>query len=144
MKRLVGIIFVVAFTTFAVVDAIHGFVSSDGFHYFSAQPRRLLFVAGIGIVGGLIAFGFSVLSPGLQRGVKLVVLGLGASFVLLGGGYLSFQIANLPVRLDPTTARLVPATPRQIPWLLVLGTIGIAGLIWFEFYQVVRHRDCVA
>jgi hypothetical protein len=137
MKKLVGIVLAAAVTTFGIADAAHGFISSDGIHYFSEQPHRLLFVAVIGIVGGLIAFGFSALSPKLQRGVKLVLLGLGATFVLLGGGYLSFQFVNLPVQLDPSI-------PRHIPWLLALGTMGIAGVLLFEFYQVLRRRDFVS
>ena len=137
MKKLVGIILATAITTFAIADAIHGFISSDGIHYFSEQPHRLLFVAVIGIAGGVIAFGFSTLSPGLRRGVKLALLGSGATFVMLGGGYLSLLIWDMPARFDS-------AIPRHIPWLLALGTIGIAGILWFEFYQTLRRRDCVA
>ena len=105
MKRLLGIILVVAFAIFAVVDMIRGFFSSDGVHYFSEQPQRLLLIAVFGIVGGLVVFGFSVLSPRLQRVVKLAVLGLGGSFVLLAGSYLSFQVASLPAWIDPTGVR---------------------------------------
>lgn len=143
MKKLVGIIVAAAITTFALADAVHGFIASDGIHYFSERPGRLLPVAVIGIIGGLVAFGFSALSPRLQRGVKLVVLGLGAIFVILGGGYLSFQVANLPTWVHPATLRFVSATHRYVPWLLVLGTIGVAGFLLFEFYQVLRSRDRV-
>ena len=137
MKKSVGILLVVAFAIFAIADAIHDFFANDTAHYFAEQPHRLLLVAAIGIVGGLVAFGFSALSPRLQRGVKLVVLGSGASFVMVAGSYFSFQVANLPARLDPSM-------PRHIPWLLVLGSIGIAGLLWFEFYQILRKHDRVA
>jgi hypothetical protein len=137
MKKLVGIILIVAFMIIAIADSIHDFITSDGIHYFSEQPHRLLLVAVIGIAGGLVAFGFSVLSPRLQRRVKLAVLGSGASFVMLAGGYFAFQVASLPARLDP-------AIPRHMPWILLLCIIGIAGLLWFEFYQVMRSRDRVA
>ena len=102
-------------------------------------PRRLGSVAAtvIGIAGGLVALGFSVLSPRLQRRVKLAVLGSGASFVMLAGGYFAFRVASLPTRLDP-------AIPRHMPWILLLCIIGITGLLWFEFYQVLRSRDRVA
>jgi hypothetical protein len=73
----------------------------------------------------------------LQRGIKLVVLGSGGSLVVLAGGYFSFQVANLPKLIDPTF-------PRHTPWLLVLGTIGIASLLWIEFYQVLRRRERLA
>jgi hypothetical protein len=65
------------------------------------------------------------------------VLGSGASFVMLGGGYLTFQVASLSARFDPTITR-------HTPWILLLGTIVIAGLLWFEFYQILKSRDRVA
>jgi len=144
MKKLVGIILATAITTFALADAILGFINNSGIHYFSEQPNQLLLVAVIGIIGGLVAFGFSALSPRLQRGVKLFVLGLGALSVMLGGGYLSFQVANLPIGVDPSTLRFVSDIPRHIPWLLLLGTIGISGVLLLEFYQVLKSRDRVA
>ena len=137
MKRSVGIILVVAFDIFAVAGIIHDFISSNGFHYFSEQPHRLLFVAAIGIVGGLAAFGFSVLSPRLQRGVKLVALGSGGSFAIVAGGYFIYQVASLPKLIDTSL-------PRHMPWLLLVATVAIAGLCWLEFYQVWRSRDRVA
>ena len=137
MKKLVGKIVIVAFAIFAIADTIHDFIANDTIGYFSDQPHRLLLVAVIGIAGGLVAFGFSVLSPRLQRRVKIAVLGLGASFVIAAGGYLSFQVSSLPKLIDPSL-------PRRIPWILLLGTIGIAGLLCFEFYQVLRGRDRAA
>ncbi len=137
MKKYLGNFLVVAFFIFAITDIIREFISSDGVHYYSDQPQRLLFVPIFGIIVGLVAFGFSALSRRWQRRVKLAVLGLGGSFVLLAGSYLSFQVANLPARMDPTI-------PRQIPWLLVLGTVAIAGLLWFEFFQILRKHDHVA
>jgi len=137
MKKLVGKILIVAFAIFAIVDTIHELIANDSIGYFSEQPHRLLLVAVVGIAGGLVAFGFSVLSARLQRRVKLAVLGLGAGFVMVAGSYLSFQVSSLPKLIDP-------ALPRRIPWILLLGTIGIAGLLCFEFYQVLRSRDRVA
>ena len=133
MKRLLGIIFVVAFTIFAIADIIHDFIASDGVHYFSAQPHRLLLVALIGIAGGLVAFSFSALSPHLQRRAKLVALASGGSFVMLAGGYFSYRVASLPGHIDSSL-------PWHMPWLLLLSIIAISGLLWFEFYQVFRSR----
>jgi drug/metabolite transporter (DMT)-like permease len=139
MKRLVGIILVQAITVLAIVDCIHDFISSDGIHYFSEEPHRLLFVAVIGIAGGLAMFAFSALSPRFQRGVKLVLLGSCASFVTVAGGYftcLFFRLAHSPP--------LYPALPWHLVGFVVLGAVGIASLLWFEFYQVLRSRDSVA
>ena len=137
MKRLVAIIFVVAFVIFCVADAIRGFVSSDGFHYFSDQPHRLLLVAVVGIVGGLALFGFSVLSQSLQRRAKLIALGSGGSLVILAGSYFAFRFFNLPPELHSTI-------PQHTLLTILACCIFIAGLLWLEFYQVLRGRDRVA
>lgn len=136
MKKLVGILLIVVFAIFAIADIIHDFIANDTIHYFSEQPHQLLLIAGIGIAGGLVTFGFSLLSSRLQRGIKLVALGSGGSFVILAGSYFIYQVASLPVRIDSSL-------PRHMPWLLSLATVAIAGLCWFEFYQVWRSHDHV-
>ncbi len=137
MKRLIGIILVVAFAVFAVVDTIREFIANDTIHYFSEQPHRLLLVAVIGIAGGLVTFGFSVLSPRLQRRAKLVALGSGGVFVILAGGYFAFQFVGLPPELHS-------AIPRHMPLILLACCVAIAGLLWFEFYQILKRHDNVA
>ena len=137
IKRFAGVILIVTFFILAVADIIHDFVANETIRYYSEQPHQLLLVAVVGIAGGLVAFGFSVLSARLQRRVKLAVLGLGAGFVMVAGSYLSFQVSSLPKLIDP-------ALPRRIPWILLLGTIVIAGLLWFEFYKILKSRDRVA
>jgi len=132
MKKSASIFLVVAFAIFAIADFLHDFFANDTAHYFAEQPHRLLLVAAIGIVGGLSVFGFYKLSPRLQRRAKLVSLGLAASFVMLAGGYFSFFLFRLPAQLDS-------AIPHHMPLLMLLGTIAIAGLLWFEFYDVFRH-----
>ncbi len=124
---------VVAFAIFAIADFMHDFFSNDTAQYFSERPHRLLLVAAIGIVGGLLVFGFYRLSPRLQRSSKLVALGLAASFVMLAGGYFSFFLFSLPAQLDS-------AIPHHMPLLMLLGTIAIAGLLWFEFYKAFKKR----
>jgi hypothetical protein len=131
MKRSAGIILVVAFTILATADIVHEFIASDGVRYYSQQPHRLLLVALIGIIGGLVAFGFVALSPPVQRRAKLVALAAGGSFVLLAGGYLCYRVASLPALFDASL-------PWHMPWLLLLAIIFIVGLLWFEFYHVFR------
>jgi len=133
MKKAVAIIFVVPFNLFVIADLVHEFVASNGVHYFFDQPHRLLLVAGIGIAGGLIVFSFSALSVRLQRRAKLVALASGGSFVMLAGSYFSYQVASLPSQLGLSL-------PWHMPWFLLLSTIAIAGLLWFEFYKVFRNR----
>ena len=139
MKKSVSIILVVAFAVFAIVDCIHDFISSDGLHYFSEQPHRLLFVALIGIIGGLVTFGFLALSPGVRRVVRLFVLGSFAGFVMASGGYFTYLLFQL-YQLPPHTL----AFPSHVLWSIVLGTVAVAGLLWFEFYQVLMSRNRVA
>jgi drug/metabolite transporter (DMT)-like permease len=136
-KKLVGVILIVAYFILVIAYLVRDFIVNDGVDYFSRQPHQLLFVAVIGIASGFILFFFSALSPRLQRRVKLVVLGSGASFVMMAGGYITFQVASLSARFDP-------AITRHIPWILLLGTITIAGLLWFEFYQVLKSRNRAA
>ena len=137
MKRPVAIILVAAFVVFCVADSIHGFVSSDGFHYFSDQPHRLLLVGAIGILGGLAVFGFSLLSQRLQRRAKLIALGSGGSLVVLAGICFAFFFDNLRPELRS-------AIPRHTLLSILACSLFIAGLLWLEFYQVLRGRDRVA
>lgn len=134
MKRLVGIILALAFAVFAIADTIREFVADDTAHYYSEQPHRLLLIAAIGIVGGLVAFGFSALSPRLQRRAKLVALGSGGVFVMLAGGYFAFRFVGLPPELHS-------GIPRHMPLTLLSCSTVIAGLLWFEFYQILRNHD---
>ncbi len=116
---------------------IHNFVASDGLHYFSDQPHRLLLIAIISITGGLALFGFSALSRRFQRMIKLALFGFGAAFVTLAGIHFSLQFYKLTAAID------LPIFWR-IPWVLVLGTMAIAGPLWFGFYQTLRNRGRVA
>jgi len=137
MKRLVGIILVVAFAVFAIADTVREFIANDTIHYFSTQPYQLLLVVAMGIAGGLVTFGFSVLSPRSQRRAKLVALGSGGGFVILAGGYFAFQFAGLPAELHSTI-------PRHMPLVLLVCSAALAGLLWFEFYQTLGRHDHVA
>ncbi len=137
MKRLVGIIMVLAFLIFCIADSIHSFVSSDGFHYFSEQPHLLLLVAVIGIAGGLTALGLSELSQRLRRTLKLIVLGVGGSLVVLAGGYFGLQFISLPPEFHS-------AIPPHTVLTISVCSVFLAGLLWFEFFHMLRRRDHVA
>jgi len=128
MKKSASIFLVVAFAIFAVADFVHDFFANDTAHYFAEQPHRLLLVAAIGIVGGLLTLGFYRLSPGLQRRVKLLTLGLEASFVTLACGWLAYRTADFYFAGGHTL-------------ILALLSIGaVAALLWVEFYLVFRSR----
>lgn len=95
MKRFVPIIVVLAFMIFCIADSIRGFLSADGFRYFSEQPHRLLLIGVIGIVGGLTALGLSVLSQRLRRTLKLIALALGGKPCSAGSGLLRLTIGEV-------------------------------------------------
>jgi len=56
---------------------------------------------------------------------------------MLTGGYFTFQFATVSPQLDS-------AIPHHMPMIILFCTIAIAGLLWFEFYQIWRSRDRVA
>ena len=128
MKKSARIILVVAFAIFAIADAVHDFIANDTAHYFSEQPHRLLLVAVIGIVGGLLTFLFYRLSPRLQRRVKLLTLGLAASFVTAAVVWFLYRAADLSF------------AGGHLLVLALLSISAVAVLLWFEFYQVFRSR----
>jgi hypothetical protein len=139
MKQMAGLVLTMAIALLAIADIVHDFIVNDPVRYFSEQPRQLLLVAVIGIAGGLAVFGFSALSPQSQRRIRLVLLG----FATLISGYCSFvffQTASLLARFGLADLTF----PRYLPWLFVFGTAVGAGLIWFEFRQVLKSRDRAA
>jgi hypothetical protein len=137
MKGLLGNILLAAFFIFALAKGINDFIADGGIHYFSQQPHRFLFVAVIAIAGGLIAFGFSALWRRLQREIKLAVLAAGGSFFTAVGAYVSIQFVIWQARVDP-------AGPRQIPWVLVLPALVVASLLWIGFCLVLKSRNRAA
>jgi hypothetical protein len=128
MKKVAFIIAVALFAVFAIADIVHDFATNDPVHYFAEQTHQLIVVAAVAIVGGLIAFVFYWLSPHCQRRVKLITVGSAASFVTVCGVYFGYQFLRLSV-FGGYTLGLA---------FLCIGTI--AGLLWFEFYQICGRR----
>ncbi len=136
MKKIGATIVVTLFAIFAIANIVHDFITNDPVHYFSEQPHQLLVVAAIAIGGGLIAFLFYSLSPHWQRRAKLITLGSAAGFVTLAGGYFFFWLVGLPHQYDWMFPR------HWLYWVytIPLSIITLAGLLWFEFYQVFKER----
>ncbi len=132
-KRWVAIFAVALFAILAVVDVVHDFVTNDPVHYFAEQPRRLLLVAAIAIIGGPIVLVFDRLSPGLKRRVKLFTLGSAASCLTVFTGYFLFGMVQFLSLLGPSDGRwafiLVP---------LCLGLVVV--WLWWEFFQLLKKR----
>jgi hypothetical protein len=129
MPLILGLLLIVAMTAREVYDF---FVTNEGVRYFSAEPRRLLFVMLLGVVGGMIAFGISRLSSGSQRKLKLAVLGGFGAFLTSVIGLFAYQL---------TWAAPMATETGMWGWVLaaLLGLTAVAGLIWLEFRHVWRQ-----
>jgi len=101
---------------------------SDAVQHFSSQPRDLLYVLVIAVLGGFAALGFTRLSPRTQRHVRIFAWGAAATTLTLFVGYFAFRLASL--------SSLVVESGGS-PWvaLALLLFSGIAAYLWFEFYR---------
>jgi fluoride ion exporter CrcB/FEX len=133
MKRPGYIITVSLFAILAIADIVHDCITNDPVSYFSQQPRQLLVVVALGIVGGLVTFFWYRLSTHWQRRVKLIALGFTAGFATFAGAYFSLLLAHLPDQFIRFPSHLLLA--------IALGIIAVAGLLWFEFYEVFRKHE---
>ena len=95
MKKWSIIIAAALFATWLVVDTVREFFANETIQYFSSEPRRLLYVAAMAIVGGFAALGFSRLSPRTQRDVKVFAWGAAASTLTVFVGYFAVRLASL-------------------------------------------------
>jgi hypothetical protein len=133
MKKLGVIILFIAFAIYVVVDTIHEFRTNDPIHYFSEQPSRLLLVMAIAIAGGLAVFIFYRLSPLWQRRMKLLALGLAASFLVAFTGYMLYVLARCLSFFGIASSPLY--------FILMPVCFGIIDtLLWYEFYRVYKKR----
>ena len=127
---ILGLAFVAVLSSLEVHDF---FVTNDGISYFASHPRRLLYVAAIGIAGGLLALAFSRVSSVSRRVLKLAALG---GFGACVTGYLAVFAARL--------ASWPPMDTEFAIWggvVAMLGSLSIvAALVWLEFYLVWSRR----
>jgi hypothetical protein len=79
MRRIPLILGLMLVAASTVHDCYQFLVTDDGVGYFASQPRRLLYVGGIALVGGLMALTFSRFSPIARRALRLTALGSYAS-----------------------------------------------------------------
>ncbi len=133
MKRWVTIIVVALVVICALADLIREFYANDTINYFSSEPRRLLYVSGIAVAGGLLALAFSRLSGPAQRSVRLFGWGAAASLLTAFCGYAVYQsVSLLPVIVANSGTGWLLLVP------LLLATT--ATYLWFEFYRTWKAR----
>ena len=135
MRRFFPILVIVLITGLIIHYIYEFFVTNEGIHYFSSQPRRLLYVMLLGISGGLVAFGISRLSPDAQRSLKLLLLGgvgvlLAVAVAFFGHLFYQIAVSGLPV---------APLKWFWIAWAMAFVPIAAAtAMVWLEFRRVWR------
>ena len=134
MRRMPLILGLVLITGLIIHDIYEFFVTNEGIRYFSSEPRRLLYVMLLGVVGGIVAFGISRLSPTSQRSLKLTALG-GFGIFLVGAiaffGYLLCLLGAGPIAWGAGMWGCIAA-----------GFVSVAvtaWVVWLEFRQVWRQ-----
>ena len=140
MKKWSIIIAAALVATWMVVDMVREFFANDTIQYFSSEPHRLIYVALIGLAGGLVALAFDSLSPHIspqiQRRVRLFAWGAAASTLTTSVAYIIFCLA-------PLSSFLIESG--NTPWLLLALVLlllsGIASYLWFEFYRAWTTRN---
>jgi hypothetical protein len=114
-------------------EVYHFFVTDDGVGYFTSQPHRLLYVASLGVIGGLMALAFNRVSLVVRRTLRLVTLGgFGASAT----AFLAIFAAN-----TASLASMVKASGMSGWVIAALASLSIVTvLVWLEFYFVWRQH----
>ncbi|MFA6543139.1 MAG: hypothetical protein WCS99_01855 [Limisphaerales bacterium] len=131
MKKWGVTIATAAVAVWLVVDAAREFFANETIRYFSAEPQRLLYVAAIGIAGGVGALWFDWLSSRARRRVRVFAWGAAASTLTAFIGYFVFGLASF--------SSLVIESGSTV-WMAValLVSAGIAAYLWFEFYRELK------
>lgn len=126
---ILGLLLVAALTVEEVYDF---FITNQGVAYFSSRPQRLLYVAGIAVLAGGIAFAYGRLSVGWQRTARLSVLALIAA--ALTGFCCYMAVVAARILAEPSLAS--HRWPVAGCWLLFLA---FAVWLWFEFWHLWRR-----
>ena len=137
MRKIPLILGLMLLAGLTVHDTYQFFVTDDGVGYFTSQPHRLLYVAVIGVVGGVMALAFSRLSPVARRALRLVALG---GFGACVTAFLAIFAARL--------ASFASMVTDSGMWGWVIAALAslsmVAVLVWLEFCFVWRRHETVA
>jgi hypothetical protein len=133
MKKRVPLSVVALVVICALADLIHEFYANDTLDYFVSEPGRLLYVAVIAVVGGLLVLVFSRLPRQAQCRIRLFGWGGAASLLTTFFGYSLYQSVSL--------SRVIVANIGG-RWLLLVPLMlgAMAAYLWFEFYRAWKAR----
>lgn len=135
MKRLSILFAVTAVAVWFTVDAVRELFSNETRQYFAAEPRRLLYVATVGVSGGLLMLGFNRLGSRVQRNVRVVTWGATASASTAFVVYFWFCFASLFTFIVESGGGFI--IQLVFVWLLYCGIIVY---LWFEFYRALKAK----
>src|SRR5205085_1610547 len=115
-----------AMITWSLYDWV---INDEGIRYFASQPTRLLIVAGLGLLGGIVAWGLSHLSNSVRRTLALLVVGVLATVV-------TGVLAVIVCRMTTVVSLIVESgLTISVSSFIVLFAI-LAALIWLEFSRL--------
>ena len=132
MKKLGMILLASTAGVWLLVSLVRDFF--DSIQYYSTEPRRLLYVLGLAIVGGLGALALARLSRDAQRRVRLCAWGVAASALTLCITYMVNRLLSL--------FSVVVESGAMVGVLLVLLLLAvIAAYLWFEFSRARKEES---
>ena len=103
----------------------------EAVRYFASQPRALLSVVAIALVGGLAALGIGRLSSRAQGQVRVFAWGAAA-------GCLTVFVVYFSVRFAALSSVLVDSGESRRLWFVMLLFAGIAVYLWFECFRAFK------
>jgi hypothetical protein len=138
MKKRTAIAAIVAFAIFAAFDLVRDFVINDPLGYFSQQPKRLFYVAGMAITGGLVMQGFCKLPRRGQRYLRIFGLLTAASTTTAGLGYFASKFLTLASIISKNGGSIWRPLSMILPAFLMFCAIAV--FCWVAFWRVWRVR----
>jgi uncharacterized integral membrane protein len=127
-----SIIVAVATALILAVLLVHDFITSDPIHYFGEQPRQIILVAVIALVGGLVALAYYRLPSQWRDRVNICALALEAACLTAVTGFAVYYIIRWSSHSDSSATLFA--------WVVLLFSGSIAGLLWFRFWHRLRKR----
>ena len=128
VKKLLFIFALAVLPALLIHEAYEFVATNDGLRYYTSEPRRLLYVLGLALGGGLAAFLFSRLTPQVQRGLKMSALALAGFSLTTGVVLFAYVVLQFPELLTWRDGGLIALV------LIVCG--AMAGYFWFELIHV--------
>lgn len=121
-----------------IVNEAYDFVvTNQGLRYYAKSPEQIIFVLIFAVVLGFAINGFVRLKPETQRRAKLIglaLISLAMTWFAASFGWTLIVTASMWLSFDELHMKVMPV-------VAVLAMAGLSLLFWFEFFQVLRHRE---